>query len=53
MKEVPGGKFSTFANRNLKVGDVIELYRPMGDLKLRKERKATWLLLQVLESRRF
>lgn len=30
IKEVAGGKASTFINRNLKVGDVIEVMTPMG-----------------------
>ena len=44
VKEVPGGKFSTFANRNLKVGDVLETLPPDGNLKLRKEQKPHGLL---------
>lgn len=30
VKEVPGGRFSTFANRNLKVGDVLATLEPRG-----------------------
>ena len=30
VKKVPGGRFSTFANDNLKVGDVLETMTPMG-----------------------
>ena len=30
VKEVPGGKFSTFANRSLKVGDTLESLPPDG-----------------------
>ena len=30
VKKVPGGKFSTFANEVLKVGDVLETMTPMG-----------------------
>src|SRR6187431_1297475 len=30
IKEVQGGKASEFINRNLKVGDVIEVMTPMG-----------------------
>lgn len=30
VKEVPNGKFSTFANRELKTGDVLEVMKPMG-----------------------
>lgn len=30
IKEVPGGKFSTYANRELKVGDTLEVMPPMG-----------------------
>lgn len=30
IKELPGGKFSTFANRELKEGDQIEIMPPMG-----------------------
>ncbi|MCI4668040.1 MAG: phenylacetate-CoA oxygenase/reductase subunit PaaK [Bacteroidia bacterium] len=31
IKEVPGGLFSTFANRELKAGDVLEAMPPMGN----------------------
>ena len=31
IKEVTGGKVSTFINRNLKVGDTIEVMTPMGN----------------------
>lgn len=31
IKEVEGGKFSTFANKELKVGDVVEVMTPMGN----------------------
>jgi ring-1,2-phenylacetyl-CoA epoxidase subunit PaaE len=30
IKEVPGGKFSTFANRKLKAGDALEVMEPNG-----------------------
>ena len=30
IKEIPGGRFSTYANRNLKVGDKLELMPPLG-----------------------
>ncbi len=30
IKEVPGGRFSTFANRVLKVGDTLDVMTPMG-----------------------
>lgn len=30
IKEVPGGRVSTYVNRNLKTGDVIEVMTPMG-----------------------
>ena len=31
IKEVPGGKFSTFANRRLQVGDTLQAMLPMGN----------------------
>lgn len=31
IKEVPGGKVSTFINRELKVGDMMEVMTPMGN----------------------
>lgn len=31
IKEVEGGKFSTFANREMKIGDEIEVMSPMGN----------------------
>ena len=31
VKEIEGGKFSTFANRELKAGDVLESMAPMGN----------------------
>lgn len=31
IKEVPGGKVSTFINRELKVGDLMEVMTPMGN----------------------
>ncbi|MFM1930712.1 MAG: hypothetical protein RL226_15, partial [Bacteroidota bacterium] len=31
IKEVEGGKFSTFANRTLKVGDALDVMPPMGN----------------------
>lgn len=31
VKEVEGGKFSTFANRSLKIGDQLEVMTPMGN----------------------
>lgn len=31
IKEVPGGKVSTFINRELKVGDALEVMTPMGN----------------------
>lgn len=31
VKEVPGGKFSTWLNRDAKVGDVLEVMTPMGN----------------------
>lgn len=31
IKEVEGGKFSTYANRHLKVGDQLEVMTPMGN----------------------
>ena len=34
VKEVPGGLFSTYANRELKVGDVIESLPPDGRFKV-------------------
>ena len=34
VKEVPGGKFSTFANRILKVGDLLETLPPDGRFKV-------------------
>ncbi|GIX17541.1 MAG: phenylacetic acid degradation protein [Rhodothalassiaceae bacterium] len=30
VREVPGGRFSTFANRKLKAGDVLEVMPPVG-----------------------
>ncbi len=30
VKKVPGGRFSTFANEELKVGDILETMTPMG-----------------------
>ncbi len=34
VKKVQSGKFSTYANETLKVGDVIEVMPPMGNFKL-------------------
>lgn len=34
IKEVPGGAFSTHANRSLKVGDVLDVMMPMGNFIL-------------------
>lgn len=31
VKEVPGGKFSTFANRDLRIGDALETMEPQGN----------------------
>ncbi len=31
IKEVPSGRFSTFANRQLKIGDTLEVMPPMGN----------------------
>jgi len=33
VKEIEGGKFSTYANRELKAGDVLESMPPMGNFK--------------------
>ncbi|TVR81756.1 MAG: phenylacetate-CoA oxygenase/reductase subunit PaaK [Saprospirales bacterium] len=30
IKELPGGKFSTYANRDLKEGDILDIMPPMG-----------------------
>ena len=40
VKEVPGGKFSTFANRNLKAGDVLETLPPDGRFKVEEGAKS-------------
>ena len=34
IKEVPGGKFSTYANRNLAAGDVMDVMEPQGRFTL-------------------
>lgn len=39
IKEIPGGRFSTFANRNLKVGDKLEVMAPMGHFEHVSEEK--------------
>ena len=39
VKEVPGGKFSTFANRNLKVGDTLESLPPGGNFTVESSAK--------------
>lgn len=31
IKHIPGGKFSTFANKQLRAGDILEVMTPMGD----------------------
>lgn len=31
IKQIPGGKFSTFANQRLRPGDLLEVMTPMGD----------------------
>jgi len=33
VKEIPGGKVSTYLNRELKVGDEVEIMPPMGNFK--------------------
>ena len=33
IKEIPNGKFSSFANQELQVGDTIEVMAPMGNFK--------------------
>jgi len=35
IKQVPFGKFSTYANKTLKVGDTIESLAPNGNLSIR------------------
>ncbi len=44
VKEVEGGKFSTYANRELKAGDVIEAMPPMGNffVKLDPSKKGSY-----------
>lgn len=34
IKELPGGKFSTYANRHLKVGDSLQVFPPEGNFLL-------------------
>jgi ring-1,2-phenylacetyl-CoA epoxidase subunit PaaE len=34
IKEIPNGKFSSYANRDLKIGDSLQVMAPMGNFKL-------------------
>ncbi|HCD48571.1 MAG TPA: phenylacetic acid degradation protein, partial [Cryomorphaceae bacterium] len=40
IKEIEGGKFSTYANRTLKAGDVLESMSPMGNFAWKHEGSA-------------
>jgi ring-1,2-phenylacetyl-CoA epoxidase subunit PaaE len=40
IKEVPGGKFSTYANRELKAGDMLDVMEPNGRFFVEVEPKA-------------
>ena len=33
IKEIPNGKFSSFANQQLQIGDTLEVMAPMGNFK--------------------
>jgi ring-1,2-phenylacetyl-CoA epoxidase subunit PaaE len=40
IKQVEDGKFSTFANKNLNIGDSIEVMTPMGNFALKSDENA-------------
>lgn len=37
VKEIPNGKFSSFANQSLQIGDTLEVMAPMGNFKFEAE----------------
>jgi ring-1,2-phenylacetyl-CoA epoxidase subunit PaaE len=45
IKQVPGGRFSTFANENLKVGDTLDVMTPMGKFytEVKKEQQKNYV----------
>ncbi|MEM1322503.1 MAG: 1,2-phenylacetyl-CoA epoxidase subunit PaaE [Bacteroidota bacterium] len=45
IKKVPGGRFSTYANDHLKIGDLLDVMPPMGRFytEVKKENKKTYV----------
>ena len=53
VKQIPGGKFSTYVNEQLKTGDTLEVMPPSGtfgvDAQLQNEQKIICFLQQEVE----